>query len=171
MLNLKALVNVQAYLPDDKEIITILKICKFVNDKNDWKLWNNVNYRLLFTDVRSIKITKKKCSEIRLFDLLVLADPVDVIRQSSIGLYDDTSKEFLLLGKDDILRQCNYTSNGWISAELNVEPIIRLRNLLRNSSFDFQAIDKNFYCGKLCNQVNSLYPECLKKLLETILTP
>ena len=166
----KALVSVQAYLPSDNEITTILKICKFVNDPNDWKLWNNSDYRLFLTSDRRIRITEKSLKEARLYDLFILSNAVDVVRQSSYGLYDDASKEFLLLGNDNILREFCYTTDGWKPNRLNILPLSRLRCLMQNADSEFNQI-KTFYCGKLpCNQINSSYPECLKKLLETTQT-
>lgn len=56
----KAIVNVQAYLPDDKEIIKIIELCNLRPIEDDWRKWQDNCGNILFIRKNKIITTIKK---------------------------------------------------------------------------------------------------------------
>lgn len=160
----KALVNVKAALPKDKDISRILFGCGFVNDKDDWRRWQNEAYKLRITSKNKILIIEKKYKSVRISDIYAMSQVYDVLNIATNFLFDLNRNELILLCNDSFIRQYNY-SEKWTSSVLCVKPLERLRLLFSNDDF---GIKDNYYYGKACKEISSSCPELLRQLLETI---
>lgn len=111
----KALVNVTAFLSDDKEIVRIINGC-FLNNTDDWRIWKN-------SESKYLKITQTKKLQVKLQDPLLIKSE-DLYRYCHPGRVSQISKKvlivvkqhkayFLFIGNDDKFRFAGWEENWY----------------------------------------------------------
>lgn len=111
MFNLtKAFVNVQAYLPEDQEIIKIIKLCNLKPKDFLWKIWiDEFNYYLHFQNHKALVKRKNIEGKPEISDLY-FKSRVDQITSNALHhmtiIYSDESYIWMI-GHDDKIRCFN----------------------------------------------------------------
>ncbi len=140
----KALINVKAYLPEDKEIINIIKLCNLRNDNKNWKIWYDDLGNKLVLNKKNIKI--KKYNSFIIKDLHHKLHPNIIINNTSlllINLINDFY--YCLLYTNNTIKLSIYKDNNWIENQPPLSAgIENLRLIIKN-------IDKNIKIIKLVN--------------------
>jgi hypothetical protein len=124
----EALVNVQAYLPNDKEIIKIIEICSLTPIEGSWRIWTDNGGHLLI-----IKKNRKVIARRILSDNLIIKD---LYHKSSAKQISKTSKFAMFsiaktkedsttnicyiwfLGNDNKLRLLCFLKNEWVDNQM-----------------------------------------------------
>lgn len=188
-LNLdKALINVKAFLPEDNEIISIIKICD-LEPLEDWKHWVDFNgNNLTIKQNKSIILTKdiptKKINK-KIKDIYYKA-PINSISKNSkfalIAFAKSTNSEKInicfiwFLGKDDKLRLSILLKNEWIE---NQPPLLTsiatIRIIIKNLNIEkFKKIKPSLIKGPLSSNIENAWvtqwPPSNNLLLDLIFT-
>lgn len=125
----KALVSLQAFLPEDKEIVRILNICEMTPGKN-WRYWtNNQGLGIKISSKKTISTYAPKLQFIS--DLHFKSSPKKVASISKLVLIEDPVTSFLFWGRDDRLRLFVY-NQGWERISLQNVLISTLRAMVKN---------------------------------------
>jgi len=136
----KCLINVKAFLPDDKEIIKIIKLCYLEPVKNNWRIWSDNQGNIITLFKNRVVISRKINNYLLKADDLYLKSPAESIIENSrwamICLEEDNCVIWLL-GVDSRLRHIHYTNGVWIG---NVPPmnngINSIRTVIENLDTD-----------------------------------
>ena len=107
----KALVNVQAFLPDDKEIVSILNACD-MSPADDWRLWiNGESPSIRIYHNKKIMCRKRNVETPGTIDLYFGSHPTQLAELSKLALIIFVANVMcilLFLGKDNKLRLARY---------------------------------------------------------------
>jgi hypothetical protein len=112
----KCITNVKAFLPNDKEIIKIIKLCRLEPLNNNWRIWTDNSGNLL-TISKNRKIHSRKTDDysLKADDLYLKASAKDIAKISRWAMISIGDNDCLLwfLGVDDRLRHVSYMSGLW----------------------------------------------------------
>lgn len=140
MNRLQALASIQAYLPEDTEIVKILNYCD-LNPIDGWRIWQN-EYSPY------IKVQKDKKIGIRFkeedyfvpkMDLYAYSKTYDVAKISKKLLFilnENNCLSFLFLGNDDKLRYRRYSNSIYINEPPLFVPIEDIRVFIKHENID-----------------------------------
>lgn len=136
----KALASVQAYLPEDKEIVRILEVCDFypINDSfGGWKEWINYSHKVTFSKDKKIRISKHN-SNVKNTDLYAYSNILDIaeISKKLLLKFDKNRVWFLFLGGDDRIRLKIYSDGFALSESPLTLPLVDIRALVTRENFD-----------------------------------
>ncbi len=152
----RSLINVKAYLPEDKEVINIIKLCRLRNDDNNWKIWyDDFGNKLILSETRKIII--KEYDSFIVKDIHQKLHPKNIIKKSKLLLINkDNNIYYCLFYLDNHLKLSKYEDNIW---QENLSPINigvkNIRNLIQNANVgDYKDIDDNTMIVKLPSSGN-----------------
>lgn len=141
----QALASVQAYLPDDKEIIRIINLCHLnpIDDyTNGWREWkNHYSPRLIVQKNKKLTI-KYKEADFKSSDIYEYSSLNDISKMSKKLLFIDANLAkghcfcFLFWGKDDRLRYRRYLDDMWFKDPPISLPLEDIRILVKNECID-----------------------------------
>jgi len=166
----KALINVKAYLPDDKEIIKIIKLCNLRNDEKNWKIWyDDLGNKLTFSDKKTIII--KQDDNFIIKNIHHKLHPKNIIKKSKLLLINKNDNVFYcLFYLDNHLKLSIYKDDNWIENQppLNIG-IDNIRHLIQNANVDDykEITDNNIIIIKLPSSkvvFDTEYKQILEKL-------
>ncbi len=139
MLREQALASLQAFLPEDKEIIKIINLCD-LHSNNTWRVWENQYSPYLKIQKNKKLVTLKKESDIFSLktDLYAYASPIDVadISNKLLLLIDEDRLCFLFWGKDDLFRYRQFQNGMWCHDSPLVLPIEDIRTFVKHEKIE-----------------------------------
>lgn len=149
----KALVNVQAYFPDDKEIAKILNYC-CLQPVDGWRVWqNSESFYLKIGDNKKIKIKWKPEYKINDHDLYSNSSPEKIAEVSRVALIyvGPDPVTFMFLGNDNIVRTLNAGTLlrkkiGWHRTPTLFYPLDDLRTLIKHENVE-SAVPVSCFSG------------------------
>ena len=131
-MNLKdALVNVRAFLPEDKEIIDIIAKCNLYPE--GWTKWISASGSYIKISQDNKKLSIKKSNNIDCSNLYAKANPKKTIKISSCAvIYQDIDLNILFYGNDGIIRFIVFSKDKIISKSPIDAGLGCLRFLIKN---------------------------------------
>ena len=142
----KAKVSLQAFLPDDNEIIKIIEMCGLeLFDKNNWKEWHdNVENKIYVTDDKKLFIKNIKIKH-KITDIYFKSKPLQIANNSKLVMISVTNNNnyfVWFVGNDDRIRMLCYINHEWenrLPLSSNIETI---RTIIKNLDInDYKVID------------------------------
>lgn len=141
----QALISVQACLPDDKEIVKLINLCKLDpvdNSTNCWREWkNHFSPRLIIQKNKKIAI-KYKGADFKSSDIYEYSSLNDISKISKKLLFIDANRArghcfcFLFLGNDDRLRYWRHLDDIWFKDPPISLPLEDIKSLIRNEGVE-----------------------------------
>ena len=166
----KAMVNVKAFLPDDEEIIDIIRLCDLSPD-NDWKRWVDSNGNALtIQNNKKIITQKEKLSKnnnlIKDIHLKASANQIsDVSKLALFAQAEATTGNFANIcfiwfwGEDDRIRHLCFMRNEWVENQppLNAG-LLSLRALIRNKNIsDYKMLASRYIKGSYPSKIKNAW--------------
>lgn len=139
----QCLASLQAFLPDDKEIIRIINACDLdpIDETNSgWRGWQNQYSPYIKVQKNKKLVTRWKGENffVPKKDLYAYSSAQDVARISKTLLFiaDGDCFCFLFMGKDDKLRYRRYIKGMYLNDPPLHVPIDDIRTLIKNENID-----------------------------------
>lgn len=146
----KALINVKAFLPNDKEIINIIKLCSLINDNKNWKIWYDGFGNKVILDKNKI-ILKKEDNNQLIKDIHYKLHPINIIKKSKLLLIHKFLNEYYCLFYLSNSLKLSHYKDGWLQNKPPLDMgINKIRLLIQNANIiDYKKFDDDMFLIKL----------------------
>lgn len=141
MLRPQALISLQAFLPEDREIVKIVNYCDLdpIDSTNaGWKIWQNrySPYLKIQNNKKIIIHWKEEDFLAPKKDLYAYSGAQDIARISKVLLFITHNEcfHFLFLGKDNKLRYRQYLEGTYLNKPPLQVPLEDVRTLIKNEN-------------------------------------
>lgn len=135
----QALASLQAFLPEDKEIVKILNLCD-LHPNDTWRIWENQYSPYLKVQKNKKLVTRWKGTDFfsPKTDLYAYASPTDVagISDKLLFLAEDNCFCFLFWGKDNLLRYRRRLNGLWCYDPPLFLPIEDIRTFVKHEKIE-----------------------------------
>jgi hypothetical protein len=136
----QALASLQAFLPEDKEIIKIINLCDLY-PINGWRTWQNeYSPYIQIKQDKTIKVyNKEEVFPSSKKDLYIYANTKEVASISKRLLFIETCNNnlsFLFWGRDNRLRCRRYVNDIYLNSPPLIHSIDDLRILIKNENIN-----------------------------------
>lgn len=130
----KAISSFRAALPKDKEILTILRICRLSSSDKNWRFWQSTQGTYIRVQInRRILVCPMEGPDPS--DLLARAPATTIAQESKLALISSEGLIFFW-GIDDRLRLIQYRDD-WVSGLYPLQqPIADIRLLVRHAGVE-----------------------------------
>lgn len=161
----KAIVNVQAFYPEDKEIVSIINICKLYHEKTNWKIWSDGFGNAL--DIDKLKIIDD--NRLHYPDLYYKASPQQIVSISNVWMVAENNETIYVwfLGKDNRLRFL-IKNDKWINSVPLLSGLSTLRMFVRNVDVEEDPLSLSIEIdGQSVNAIIERWPSKIRSVLIT----